>query len=270
MISSFKMYFFVIFAYLLMNTVVKNWIKSTTNRTFVLVLFILVILNIYGSVTDKTVVLQTTKALSIPLFFSIYFIKNKFINNIFIALLLLAFVGDLFSMITANPMQLKITSAAYFCCYATLILIGVFRIKGFKFKGFVGAYLVIVFLLNGYFMYSLYGMMSYSISDVTELFFTTLQIIALLVLGFVAFAGYLNEDGRQSIIFLMMSFCLIFSQVLNFVETYYISYNLFVILEWSSHIAGLILLYKYIVEHNRLRKKRMVIERISAAEKIAA
>lgn len=214
--------------------------------------------------------LEAIKALSIPLFFSLYFIKNKFINNIFIAFLLLTFVGDLFSMMTSTPLQLKITSAAYFCCYAVLIVIGVFRIKGFKFKGLVGTYLVVVFLLNAYFMYSLFGLLSYNIADPTELFFTTLQIIALLILGFVAFAGYLNKDGRQSIMFLMMSFCLIFSQVLNFIETYYISYNLFIVLEWGTHIAGLVLFYKYLVEYNRLFKKRKVIESISISDKIAA
>lgn len=253
-----------------MNIVVKNWFKSTTNKTFALVLCALVALNVYASFNGESVLLQATKALSIPLFFSLYFIKNKFINNIFISFLLLAFVGDLFSMMTPNPLQLKITSAAYFCCYATLILIGLFRIKSFRFAGWVGAYLMVVFVLNAYFMYSLYGMMSVNISDSTELFFTTLQIIAMLILGFVAFIGYLNEDGRQSIMFLLMSFCLIFSQVLNFVETYYIAYNLFIVLEWSSYIAGLVFFYKYVIEHNRLLKKKMVIERLSVSEKITA
>jgi len=254
-----------------MNTVVKNWFKSTTNRTFSVVLLLLIVINIYGFLNNDTVVIQTTRALSIPIFFSIFFIKNKFISNIFIVFLLMVFVGDLFSMVVFNPMQLKISSAAYFCCYAVLVLIGLFRIKGSNFTGFVRAYLIVVFLLNVYFTYSLYGAMSYSIVDSTELFFTTLQVIALLSLGFVAFAGYLNKDGRQSIVFLMMSFCLIFSQVLSFVQTYYVPHNLFVVMEWFSRIAGLILLYSYIVEHNRLVKKRLVIERTSSsAEKLAA
>ena len=248
----------------------KNWLKSSTNRTFACVLFIYLLFNVYASINENILFLQASKALTIPLFFSIYFLKNKFINNIFIAFLLLAFIGDLFSMMSTNTGQLKITSAAYFCSYAILILVGLYRIRGFKFKGLVGAYLVVVFLLNAYFMYSLYGMLSSNIADSTELFFTTLQIIALVVLGFIAFAGYLNEDGRQSIVFLIMSFCLIFSQVLNFVETYYITYNLFIILKWSSHLVGLVLFYNYLVEHNRQRKRKMVEERISRTQKMAA
>jgi len=253
-----------------MITIVKNWLRSTTNRTFICVLVALLVFNVYASINENTILLQASKAFTIPLFFSIYFLKNKFINNIFIVFLLLAFIGDLFSMMSSDISQLKVTSAAYFSCYSVLILVGLYRIRGFKFKGLVGAYLVVVFLLNAYFMYSLYGMLSYSIADSAELFFTSLQIIALVVLGFVAFAGYLNEDGRQSITFLMMSFCLIFSQVLNFVETYYISYDLFIVLEWSAHIAGLVLFYNYLVEYNRQRKRKMVKQRIAITEKIAA
>ncbi len=253
-----------------MITVVKNWLKSSTNKTFACVLLAMLFFNVYASLNENILLLQVSNALTIPLFFSIFFLKNKFINNIFIAFLLLTFIGDLFSMMPINTGQLKVTSAAYFSSYTVLILVGLYRIRGFKFIGLVGAYLVVVFLLNAYFMYSLYGMLSYSISDSTELFFTTLQIIALVVLGFIAFAGYLNEDGRQSIVFLVMSFCLIFSQVLNFVETYYISYNLFIALEWSSHIAGLVLFYNYLVEYNKQRKRKIVKERISINKKIAA
>ena len=253
-----------------MNTVVKNWFKSTTNRAFIGVLLVLLFFNVYASLNENSLMLQASKALTIPLFFSIYFIKNKFINNIFIAFLLLTFVGDLFSMMPLDSGLMKIISGAYFCSYAVLILIGVFRINGFMFKGLVGGYLIAVFLLNAYFMYSLYGTLSTSITDATELFFTTLQIVALLALGFIAFAGYLNDDGRQSIVFLMMSFCLIFAQVLSFVETYYVAYSQFMMLEWAFHIAGLILLYKYLTEYNRQRKRKIVIERIAVSEKIAA
>ena len=248
----------------------KNWFKSTTNRAFTIALFALLVFSVYASINENALLLQASKALTVPLFFSIYFIKNKFINNIFVVFLLLAFVGDLFSMMSINSGEYKMASVACFCCYAVLILIGIYRIKGFKFKGLVGGYLVVVFLLNAYFMYTLYQTLSYSITDSTELFFTTLQIIALLILGLIAFAGYLDKDGRQSIVFLTMSFCLIFSSVLNFIETYYIAYNLFMLLEWASHVAGLILFYNYLIEYNRQRKKRIVTERISVSEKIAA
>ena len=99
----------------------------------------------------------------------------------------MTFIGDLFSMMSINTGQLKVTSAAYFCSYVVLILVGLYRIRGFNFKGLVGAYLIVVFLLNAYFMYSLFGMLSYNIANGTDLFFTSLEIIALVVLGFIAF-----------------------------------------------------------------------------------
>jgi len=249
---------------------VKKYLKSTTSRTFIVILCSLLLINIIASLADYTIVLQATKALSIPIFFSIYFLKNKFINNIFIAFLILIFLGDLFSMLPASTMQLKISSAAYFCSYAVLALIGFFRITRFKIKGIVGAYLIVVFLLNAYFMYSFYGIMASNIEDGIELFFTTMQVIAILVLGFIAFAGYLNDDGRQSIVFLLMSFCLIFSQVLTFVETHYISYNVFIILNWLSYTSALVMFYKYLTEHNRMRKPKTVLESGPVGEKIAA
>lgn len=248
----------------------KNWIKSTTNRTFVIVLLALIVFNVYASLNENALMLQMSKALMVPLFFSIYFVKNRFVNNIFISFLLLTFVGDLFSIMPKDAYPLKITSASYFCSYAVLILIGLFRIKGFKFKGLITTYLVAVLILNAYFMYSLYGTLALAISDSAELFFITLQIIALLALGFVAFAGYLNHEGRQSIVFLMLSFCFIFAQVLNFVETYYIVYSQFMLLKWVSHLAGFIFFYKYLVEHNRLRKRKIDVERISVSERIVA
>ncbi|MBT8304209.1 MAG: hypothetical protein KJP09_07045 [Bacteroidia bacterium] len=248
----------------------KNFLKSPSNRLFTIVLLVLIAFNVYASINNNELIMHATKALSIPLFFSIYFIKNKYIKNTAIAFLLLTFIGDLFSMLSNDPGTLKISAVAYFCSYALLVLVGLYRIKGFQFKGFVGAYLITVFILNGYFMYSLYDVLSNNIEDPTSLFFTTLQIIALLALGFVSFAGYLNKDTRQSIVFLVMSFCFIFSQIFNFVETYFISYSLFFILEWASYLAGLVLFYTYVVESNRMRKKKLVIERITIAEKMAA
>lgn len=259
-----------IFAYLLIITVVKKHLKSTTNKVFVIALCLMLLVNVLASIYDYGIVLKATKALSIPIFFSLYFIKNKFINNIFIAFLMLMFFGDLFSMLPTSTMQLKIASAAYFCCYAMLILIGFFRITRFKIKGVVGAYLVIVLILNTYFMYSFYGIMASNIEDGVELFFTTMQIIALIILGFVAFAGYLNNEGKQSILFLLMSFCLIFSQVLTFIQAHYISHTLFTIINWFAYVSALVLFYNYLVGHNKTKKVKISTKRASMDKKIAA
>lgn len=248
----------------------KNWFKSPTTRTFIIVLLALVVFNTIATLNNSIELLQVSKALMIPLFFSIYFIKNKVLNNIFIAFLICAFIGDLFAMLPNNAVPFKITSVAYFCSYSFLIAIGLFKMKTFQFNGLVGAYLVAVFLLNAYFMFSFYGLMSNNISDAVELLFTTLQIIALLVLGFIAFAGYLGEDGRQSILFLLMSFSLIFAKVLSLIETYYITYEVFIALEWVAYTTTLILFYNYLVGYNRIKKKKSVRESISIREEIAA
>lgn len=249
----------------------KKHLKSTTNRVFFGALCLLLVINIMSSISNYSVVLNATKALSIPLFFFLYFIKNKFINNIFITFLILLFFGDLFSMLPTSTLQLKIASASYFCCYGILIAIGLFQVKKFIFKGVVGAYLFIVLMLNSYFMYSFYGIMENSISDNVELFFITMQIVALLILGFVAFVAYLDKDRKQSILFLLLSFCLIFSQVLALIDTHYISHQLFSMLNWISYVASLVLFYNYLLEHNKsTRKLKIASKNKPVEEKIAA
>jgi len=180
------------------------------------------------------------------------------------------FIGDLFSMLPATLLQFKVTSIAYFCCYAVLVYIAISRVKKINITGFIGAYLVVIFLLNAYFIFSFHGILSNTITDSSELLFTTLQLVAILILGFVAFAGYLNDDGRQSIVFLVMSFCLIFSQVLTFVESYYISHIMFTVINWASYTAALVLFYKYVVEENRLKKHRTITKALILDKKIAA
>jgi hypothetical protein len=71
-------------------------------------------------------------------------------------------------------------------------------------------------------------------------------------MGFLAFAVYLSKENAQSILFLVMSFCFIFSDVLFYISDLYVYYWLFEFFERILHIIGLFLLYVYVFNHHEI------------------
>ena len=70
-------------------------------------------------------------------------------------------------------------------------------------------------------------------------------------MSFVAFTVYLSRESKQSIIFLAMSFCFVFSDVLYYINSLYVYYWLFEFFDRGLHLIGLVLLLIYVTNHHR-------------------
>jgi hypothetical protein len=221
------------------------------------------VLNITATVSDNVILLQVTKPLFVPVFISYYFIKNNYINFIFVAFLILSFLGDSASIFVNNKTLLMISSVVYCMSYLCLIAVVCSKLKRIRFDKVVGLYLLLVFLINAYFLYDVYSLVKTHIPNTIEITLYAIKSTSLIALVFLAFAVYLNADTKRSILFLLMSLCLLFSDVIHYVSNYYIYDTRFVMLDRILHVIGLIFLFTYIIEVNRNRKKRIVEERIS-------
>ena len=66
---------------------------------------------------------------------------------------------------------------------------------------------------------------------------------------------YLSKETGQSITYLLMVFCFVFSDVLHYVNNLYIYYWIFEAFERTLHILGLYLLFKYVYDHHTSSNK---------------
>lgn len=248
----------------LCNATLKNWIKIQYNAIFIYVLLLLIIINVIATITENTILLQLTKPLFVPAFLLYYFIKNKYINFVFIAFLLFSFLGDSSSVLFSSDAVLKASSLLYCLSYLCLVYVVATKFKRIEFDKIVGLYLLVVFLINVYFLYTLFNILQAIIPDSLEVTLFGIKSVSLIALAFVSFAVYLNSDTKRSILFLVTSLCFVFSDVLYYISNYYIYDWSFVMLDRLLHILGLFFLFNYIIEEYRHRKKRIVNARISS------
>lgn len=242
----------------------KEWLKISYNRIFLCVLFLLILLNVFASYSENSLLLQITKPLLVPVFVMFYFIKNKYINLVFVVFLWLSFVGDFSSVFVTNNSVMKFSSFIYFLSYITLVAYIISKFKRIRIDKVVATYLLVVVSINSYFLYELFGILKTLITDATEVNLFALKSVSLIALTFMSFVAYLNADTKQSILFLFTTLCFVFSDVLHYISNYYIYNWSFVMLDHVLHIIGLFFLFNFMIEDNRLRKKQLVLERSSS------
>lgn len=244
----------------------KNWLKIKKNRVFFSALILLVVLTVIATISKNTFLLQVTKPLFIPVFLLHYLINNKYINSVFVMFLMLSFLGDFTSVFFKDNMFLKLSIFAYATSYVCLIVVVVNKFKRVNLKSIIGVYLLLVSLINGYFLYSLFNIIRGTVTDNVEIGLLGFQSIALVVLAFSAFAVYLNLDSKKAIVFLMMAISLVFSDVLQYISSYYIYDWTFIMLSRILHVVALFFLFSYITMRSRVYKRVLVNKRIVASE----
>lgn len=240
-------------------------IKFSFNKVFVSALFLLIVLNVFGAISENALILQSTKPLFVPVFLIFFFLKNKTIAVPFILFLIYSFLGDSASMLFSNEIFIKASSVMYFLGYLCLIGFMVPKFKLVEFNKVITLYLVLMVLINMYFLYTIYEMLKTIIPDGLEVLLFGMKSISLIVLFIVAFGIYLNAETKPSILFLIMALGFVLSDILNFVNQYYVYHWSFLMLDRVLHAIGLFFLFKYIVEHNKIPK---TVD--SKAEKIPA
>lgn len=237
-----------------MIMIVKNWIQKFPNKVFLCILFGLILINVIATIGENDLFQQLTKPLFVPVFLIYFLLKNKQIKTGIFAFLIFSFIGDFTSVFTYNLMLVNISSLAYCLSYTSLIMAVALRIKKLQLDKVISSYLIFVFLINAYLLYILFDVIKYYIPDSIEVTLFGIKSTALIALAFVSFVDYLNSETKESILFLIMVLCFVFSDVLHYISTYYLYNSSFVMLDRVLHLVGLFFLFSYILERNTIEK----------------
>ena len=230
----------------------KKALKFTPNLIMVIVLTVIVLCSAFGTYIDSVMVPKTIRLITVTILMTFYFCQLNKMANVFLTTFLLFFIGDAFAVFSFGEIMLKLSKSMYIGAYLLLIFVLLGKVKKIKFEGLVSVYLILVLILNSYFLYVLYEVAKESFVDEVNLVLYVCHGITLIALIYFSFAVYLSKETGQSITFLLMVFCFVFSDVLDYINTLYIYYWLFEAFERALHIGGLFLLYKYVYDHHTL------------------
>jgi hypothetical protein len=233
----------------------NKWHKLIPIWMLIALLGLMLLAGFLTSTENVSILTKVTKLLIIPFLLIFYFSNKSYMANVFFTIFLLTFLGDIFSVFNFNDMVEKLSKSMYLGSYLLLIFVLIGKLKRVKFEGLVSLYLIVVLIINTYFMYLFFDVVDDSFSDSVNLVLYVSRGITILVMGFLAFAVYLSKETTQSILFLTMTICFVFSDVLIYINELYVHYWLFESFEVVLHAIGLIILYNYILNHHDIIKK---------------
>lgn len=230
---------------------VNNWIKQSDNRMLLFVL-LLVSFNLIAFFTNsKSLLLFVEPLLILPILF-FFFYKYSRIRLVLIGFVLFAIVGDLFHLFSIKVYGIQLEAFAYCLGYLCLIYEAIFRIKKLNVGILVGIYLAVVFSVNLYFLYILYDVLSETITNSFELTLVVVRVVSLFFFSLFSFTVYLSSESKQSILLLLMSISLAFSDVLYLVTEYYMYYWIFDFIAKALYVVTFYCFYQYVLNHKQV------------------
>jgi len=235
-----------------------NRIKQTDNKMLLFMLG-LVFFSILAFLSKRNDILQIAEPFLILAILSYFFYKYSKISLALFGFLIFAIIGNISSLISIQTSGANVEEIAYSLGYLCLIYEAIYRIKKLNISVVIGVYLIIVFVINAYFLFILYSVLKETIVNNLELTFVVVRIMSLLLFSLFAFTLYLSSESKQSILLLLMSISLAFSDVLYFVTEYYIYYWLFEILSKALYLVTFYCLYLYVTNYKKLfiRKRKL-------------
>lgn len=240
---------------------VNNWIKQSDNRMLLFVL-LLVFFNIVAFFTNGDALLQLVEPLLILPILLFFFYKYSKIRLVLIGFVIFAIIGDLSLLFDVKTLGVGVEAIAYCLGYLCLIYEAVSRIRKVKLSFLVGLYLIVVFGLNFYFLFTFYDVLKENISNSFELTLVVVRIVALFLFSLFSFTVYLSAESRQSILLLLMSISLVFSDVLYLVSEYYMYFWIFDIISKGLYLITFYCFYLYVVNHKRYAIPKAKLKKI--------
>lgn len=229
----------------------KQVLKKTPNSVLILLLLAIFLINGFAAYFEISLVSKITKFLSVIVLLSLYFTVRNRMANVFLTIFLFSFLGDVFGVFHIGELSDKLSTTFYLGSYSLITFVLLGKLKRIKYEGLVSVYLIVVLLLNSYFLYVLYGVVKDNFSDSVNLTLSISHGIAIIAMTFFAFAVYLSQETTQSIIFLVMVFCFAFSDVLNYICDLYVYFWAFEFIANMLHLTSLILLFTYVYNHHK-------------------
>ncbi|MEY8848718.1 hypothetical protein AB9K26_07875 [Psychroserpens sp. XS_ASV72] len=230
----------------------RNALRSKPNFILATILSVVILCSAVAVFFNTSLVPQTVKLITITILLTFYYCQLNKMANVFLVVFLLFFVGDAFSVFDFGNTSVILAKSFYIGAYLLLIFVLLGKLKKIKFQGLVSYYLIFVLILNSFFLYQLYEVSKDNFIDDTNIVVYTFHGITLVALMYFAFVVYLSKETGQSITYLLMVFCFVFSDVLNYICNLYIHFWLFEVFERTLHILGLFMLYKYVYDYHTL------------------
>lgn len=237
----------------------KNWIKITFDKVFFCALLVLLVLSVFTAFSEDNLLLYSPLPLFIPVLLIVFLIKHQYLSIPIILFLLFSFLGDVSSTFFVNEtvmidlMSIELSSIFYAISYLNLIIAALLKFKIFEVDRLIGVYLVVVFSINLYFLYTIFGILKVFI-DVSDITMFGVNSLSLMILGFISFGVYLNTQTKPSISFLIAVICFVFSVILNYINQYYLYDWSFVMLNRAIYALGLYQIFKYVIKENENRR----------------
>lgn len=232
----------------------KQWHDLLPNWAIVLLLTLLIVLNFVASYFGISLILEVSTLMVIPLLMVSYFLSQKVMANIFFTVFVLYFLGVLFNGLDYLAMSSKLSESSFLAVYCLLFFVMIGRLRYIKLDGVVSIYLVLIILASSYFMYIMFATVKDSFSDSVIMTLSLGKGMVLLLLSILAFTIYLSEETVQTILFLIIVCCFVFSDILSFITTMYLHYWLFDGIQKILQGVGLLLLCIYVYNHQELAK----------------
>ncbi|WP_445738083.1 hypothetical protein [Mariniflexile sp.] len=237
----------------------KTWFKLSFNSVFLGAFILLIAINIIGFVKQDALIMQTAMPLFIPVLLIFFFVKYRSLGIMFVSFLVFSFLGDISSMFLAEDSLIQTSSILYLLSFLYLILMVVPKFKFHHLDKIIGIYLLVVLSINLYFLYTLYIVMKAVIPNPTEVLLFGIKSLTLIVLGFLAFAVYLNTQTKQSVLFLTAVLFFSLSAMLNYIGMYYFYNWSFDLLQRILYAIGLYVMFKYIIVQNANKQPRQPV-----------
>jgi len=231
-----------------------NWIKRSDNKILLLVLLLvsLKFISFFAYGEKLLRLFEPWLILSILFLFMYKYPKTSLVLKGFI---LLAVVGDLSGLFDVKIKGIEIATMAYCLGYLCLIYESILRIKKVKINLLIGAYLVFVFCVNAYFIYVLYDIFKLASLNNLELTFIVIRMVSLFLFALFSFTLYLSSETRYSILLLLMSISLIFSDVIYLINEYYLYFWIFDFTSKFLYLITFYCLYLYVSGYYNSKEK---------------
>lgn len=212
----------------------------------------ILIANGFATYFDHAIIPNITKVISVMVILTVYYTHLSRMANVFLTIFLLQFLGDAFSVFNFGALSYKLAIAFYLGSYLLLVFVLLGKLKRIKFEGLISIYLVLILLLNSYFLFMLYEVLRDNFTDSVYMVLSICHGITLIAMAFLAFAVYLSKESKQSIIFLVMVCCFAFSDVLNYICQLYVYYWMFDFIGNMLHVISMGLFFVYVYNHHKI------------------
>lgn len=229
---------------------------ETPTVVFIILLFALFLMNGAAIYYEYDIIPNITKFISVLVLLTFYYTKRNHMATVFLTFLMFLFLGDTFSVFNFGELAGKLSKTFYLGAYTLLIFVLLGKFKRIKFEGLVFVYLILVLILNSYFLYAFYGVVKENFVDNINLVLAICHGITLIAMAFLTFAVYLSKESTQSILFLVMVFCFVFSDVLGYICNLYVYFWIFDFIANMLHVASLFLFFSYVQNHHKIIKSK--------------